>query len=306
MDKTNILETRIMGLGSSDAKMIVSVGKSGKLNKTAQTRIAEMLGLKERRSFSTSAMELGNEIEDLIFKSVSSINSLAVSNPLYVSSEFDYGFAVLNHIDIEIESETELIWYEIKATIKSLDETIVTYSEQLSFHWMLLEEKARLFGKKPILKAVHYDTSSGVEQFDPKKISIKEIKYEDCLNLITLINNGLSIISNEIKDFKYEESDNGSNLPAQTQEILPKINHLLKLSKELEDQVTSLKEELKLAMEQNGIDSIDNEFFKVIFIPSGKQNRFDSKLFQKENPELHKKYSKETEVKSQIRVTLKD
>ena len=38
MDKTNILETRIMGLGSSDAKMIVSVGKSGKLNKTAQTQ----------------------------------------------------------------------------------------------------------------------------------------------------------------------------------------------------------------------------------------------------------------------------
>ena len=136
-----------------------------------------------------------------------------------------------------------------------------------------------------------------------KKISIKEIKYEDCLNLITIIKNGLSIISNETKDFKYEESNNGSNLPVQAQEILPKINHLLKLSKDLENQVSLLKEELKLAMEQNGIDSIDNEFFKAIFIPSGKQNRFDSKLFQKENPDLYKRYSKETEVKSQIRIT---
>ena len=41
--KQEIIETRSLGFGSSDAKMVASVGKIGQLNETARKRIAEML-----------------------------------------------------------------------------------------------------------------------------------------------------------------------------------------------------------------------------------------------------------------------
>ena len=60
--KNEILETRIGGLGSSDAKMCAKIGRNGVIGVSDRKRIAIMLGLDEQRQFTSAATEHGNFI----------------------------------------------------------------------------------------------------------------------------------------------------------------------------------------------------------------------------------------------------
>jgi hypothetical protein len=64
--KNEIINTRVGGLGSSDAKMVAGIGERGFLNHADSKRIAIMLGMAEQRQFSTKAIETGNIIEKAI------------------------------------------------------------------------------------------------------------------------------------------------------------------------------------------------------------------------------------------------
>lgn len=310
--KEEIIKTRSIGFGSSDAKLISSVGKTGQLNETARKRIAEMLGLKEREEISTYAIELGNEIEQRMYESIKSCASEQIkvhSNPFYKSEKMseELGLALFNHIDVEIEMPTKIVWYEIKATIKDIDKTEEEYRYQLAWHWMLLSEKAEIEEKKSVLMLAHYDTSSGVDVFDHEKVNTKQISYADCWPYIKEIYEGLSVIHDELKDFKYKPqiTTDGDNLPIEIQKLLPSIDYLLRQAKEAQDKADQLKEQLKEAMEQSGTKSIDNEFFKATYIPEGLTAKFDSKSFQKTNPDIYSQFLKTSKVKSQLRLTLK-
>lgn len=305
MDKTNIIKTRIGGLGSSDAKMVATVGKTGQLNETAKKRIAQMLGLIERDQVSTHAMQKGNEIEDAIFESIKQAYPQAVSNPFYKSETLSekYGLDVFNHIDIEVETDNFIAWIEIKATIDTIEDTFKKYSDQLAWHWLILTLNSE---KIPQLKLFHYDTSDGKNEFDSEKITSKEIKDEDLRSEVGFILKGLQIISDAIPNFKYEVAESESNLPAEINQFLPVLANFLRQSKEYEQKADELKLRLKNAMFENSIKSIDNDFFKCTFTPETVQSRFDSTQFKKDYPELYAKYLKNSNVSSQIRITLKD
>lgn len=310
--KQEIIKTRTLGLGSSDAKMIASVGRTGQLNETAKKRIAEMLGLKERDEVSTYSMQIGNEIEQLIFESLTHYSSdfcKVTSNPFYQSEELTdrFGFGIFNHIDVEMVMPKKIVWYEIKATIKDIDKTEDEYRYQLAWHWMLLAEKEMIENKNSVLMLAHYDTSEGVEVFEHSKINTKQISYVDCKPYIDEIIEGLDIVKDELKNFVYEPKTetNGDNLPDEIQKLIPSINNLLRQAKEYQEKAEELKEKLKEAMEESGTDWVDNEMFKATYVKAGIQSRFDSKQLQKENPEIYSKYLKNSNVKSQLRITLK-
>lgn len=310
--KQEIIKTRTLGFGSSDAKMIASVGKTGQLNETAKKRIAEMLGLKELDEVSTYSMQIGNEIEQLIFESLTHYSSdlcKVISNPFYQSEELTdrFGFGVFNHIDVEMVMPTKIVWYEIKATIKDIDKTEDEYRYQLAWHWMLLAEKEMIENKNSVLMLAHYDTSEGVEVFDHSKINTNKISYVDCKSYIYEIIEGLEIIKDELKNFVYEPKTetNGDNLPSEVKKLIPSINNLLRQAKEYQEKAEELKENLKEAMEESGTDWVDNDMFKATYVKSGVQSRFDSKQLQKDHPEIYSKYLKNSTVKSQLRITLK-
>lgn len=303
--KQEIKDTRLKGLGSSDAKMVASVGRTGQLNETARKRIAEMLGLKEREDATTYAMQKGNEIEEAIFQAIKSKAPAAVSNPFHCSNILSekFGFGVFNHIDIEFDYYRSITWWEVKSTIKSAEETKQEYIYQLAWHWMLLIEKSI----DSTLYFTHYDTSDGNTQFDAKNITNLKVSGRELSPYIEEIMTGLGIISDSLENFTYdpEIKSDGALLPIKTQEILPKINNLLRMAKDAEERAEQFKQELKKAMEDAGIKSIDNDYFKATFIHEGVAAKFDSKSLQKYEPELYKKYLKNSTVKSQLKLTLK-
>lgn len=92
---------------------------------------------------------------------------------------------------------------------------------------------------------------------------------------------------------------------ALSEEVCEKIVSLEKQAKEIKKQQDSMKAEILDAMQKNGVIKIDNEFLNIAFIPEHATERFDSKKFREENPNVYDLYAKISKVKPSIRITVK-
>ena len=90
-----------------------------------------------------------------------------------------------------------------------------------------------------------------------------------------------------------------------SEEVCEKIVSLEKQAKEIKRQQDSMKAEILDAMQKNGVIKIDNEFLKIAFIPEHDAEKFDSKTFKEENPDIYDSYVKLSKVKPSIRITVK-
>lgn len=76
--------------------------------------------------------------------------------------------------------------------------------------------------------------------------------------------------------------------------------------KELEKSESELKEMLIQKMEETGVKSIDNEYFKITYVAPTTRETIDSARIKKELPEIAEQYTKTTAIKASVRITLKD
>lgn len=92
---------------------------------------------------------------------------------------------------------------------------------------------------------------------------------------------------------------------ALSEEVCEKIVSLEKQAKEIKKQQDSMKAEILDAMQKYGVLKLDNEFLKIAFVPEQDAERFDSKTFKDENPDVYAMYVKISKVKPSIRITVK-
>ena len=86
--------------------------------------------------------------------------------------------------------------------------------------------------------------------------------------------------------------------------VLVKMKAFNSLKKEIDELDKQVKEELKQAMKENGIKSVDNEYFKATYIPES--TRFANDMDEVKNilAALGKGIpQKESKVKDSIRIT---
>lgn len=75
--------------------------------------------------------------------------------------------------------------------------------------------------------------------------------------------------------------------------------------KELESQENKLKEFLISKFEETGLDSIDNEYFRIKYTPPSTRETIDTKKLKQEMPELAEKYTTVSAVKAKVTITLR-
>ena len=92
---------------------------------------------------------------------------------------------------------------------------------------------------------------------------------------------------------------------ALSEEVCEKIVSLEKQAKEIKKQQDSMKKDILDAMQKYGVLKLDNEFLKIAFVPEHDAERFDSKTFKEENPDIYDSYVKLSKVKPSIRITVK-
>ena len=90
-----------------------------------------------------------------------------------------------------------------------------------------------------------------------------------------------------------------------SEEVCEKIISLEKQAKEIKKQQDIMKNEILDAMQKYGVLKFDNEFLKIAFIPEHDEEKFDSKTFKEENPDVYDMYAKISKVKPSIRITVK-
>lgn len=93
-----------------------------------------------------------------------------------------------------------------------------------------------------------------------------------------------------------------SNVPQVSKRAISKLGRTLKKIALLEKEIDPIREQIKLEMEKRGIMAINTGEVSITYIGPTKRKTFDTKRFKAENEGLYEKYTKEAEVKSQIRI----
>lgn len=76
--------------------------------------------------------------------------------------------------------------------------------------------------------------------------------------------------------------------------------------KELEKVEEELKQQLISKMEETGVKSIDNDYFKITYVAPSQREIIDSARLKREKPEIAIEYTKTSLTKASVRITLKD
>ena len=303
--KQEIINTRVGGLGSSDAKMVVGIAERETLNYADKERIAVMLGLAEKRQITSKAIELGNIIEDAVFEVFKTqFGENIASNPRY-TMELNLDYRVSNHIDFEISSDSELIWIEHKSTIHGIDQALEDYKYQLAWHAMLGQEKALNEGKKFKLLLSHYDTNGWDNEFNADKLSIVEVTPNT--HLIDKICKGLLIINEQIPTFEWQPNEgilHASSLPAEINDKCEMMAEHLRKIKEMTEQVDNFKSKMCELMVANNVKSIVTDAFTITLVEQSVSTTFDKSKFAKEHPEMVAQYEKKSIRKPYVNIKL--
>lgn len=306
--KQEIISSRVGGLGSSDAAMVLQVGKAGDINaSSAQMRIAVMQGIIEKPDFpKTRAMQLGDDIEMKLYDDYKNIFHSAVSNPLYVSKSMSekLGFNILNHIDIEVLVEDEegnktLVWFECKASKLDTADVLHSYSPQLAWHWMLLREKANEIGADAQLFLVHYPTNGmfNADSYALQNSQQVEIEESEVKADVDILKEGLKVIGNALPTFEYKQPEEiaAYNLPTEMQEAFIILKKKIELQKQMEKEIADFKESMSENMEklynERGIKSIKCEAFSVTYVAPSESVGFDQAKLKKEQPGIFAQYN---------------
>ena len=303
--KQEIINTRVGGLGSSDAKMVVGIAERGTLNYADKERIAVMLGLAEKRQITSKAIELGNIIEDAVFEVFKTqFGENITSNPRYeIQLYLDY--RVSNHIDFEISTPTELIWIEHKSTIHGINQALDSYKHQLAWHAMLGQDKAQAEGKKFKLLLSHYDTNEFDGEFNADKLSIVEVKPN--AHYIDKICKGLLIINEQIPTFEWQPNEgilHASSLPAEINDKCEMMADHLRKIKEMTEQVDTFKQRMCELMVANNVKSIVTDAFTITLVEQSVSTTFDKSKFAKEHPDMVAQYEKKQIRKPYVTIKL--
>jgi hypothetical protein len=84
------------------------------------------------------------------------------------------------------------------------------------------------------------------------------------------------------------------------------IKHYETLKKQAEEQAQEMRSALLDAMAKNGAKSLENDKVRITYIEPSTRTAIDSTRLKKEMPEIAEKYSKTSQTKASLRITLKE
>lgn len=85
-----------------------------------------------------------------------------------------------------------------------------------------------------------------------------------------------------------------------------KLERTLKKIALLEQEIKPIREKIKQEMEKRGITAVELGDVSVTYIGPGKRKSLDMDRFKAEKPDLYEKYTKESDVASQIRIKVNE
>lgn len=112
------------------------------------------------------------------------------------------------------------------------------------------------------------------------------------------------LIECDQKDEDFDLNKLYGNLPAVFAEVEGEVGNIERMVKIMQEKQKTLRDGLYKLMEQYNVKSWTGSKVKLTRVLPSTTEKFDSKAFKTENPELYKKYCKKSDTAGSLRVTL--
>ena len=294
-----IRQTRIGGLGGSDAAILMKIGERGlsALTQTDSKRIAIMLGMAEQNDWGGNAYtNAGHMFEDYAER-VLPFNA-NYKREEFIERKLARNFKTFAHADFTERNDDlgleRLTVIECKFVQGSTANTIGKYYAQLQWYYLL--------GADAVVLYHGTGTADPFEVFECEAVQVER----DEIAIRTLIN-GIKILDEALADgWKPEnvEKIQIENTPEKVQDAFERWSAIQADKKELEAKENEVKAIIKEYLEDfsfTGIVAQGDVKHQVIYKRGGANLSFDSAKFLADHPEFDRpEFYKKTNIKSSV------
>ena len=205
-----------------------------------------------------------------------------------IASEFIvYNDLVAGTVDLLTEDNGELVIADIKTTATLHKEAV---SWQLSIYAYLCRQMEGWMPRGG--KAYHFNADGALKVVEiPLKPMAEVERLLECERNGDIYTQSLTLSGTALEHLVEVES---------------LIKSIEEQKKAAEAQAQELRASLMQAMIENGVTNFENERIKITFVAPTTRTAIDSAKLKKELPEIAEKYTKTSNVKASLRITLKE
>lgn len=297
-----IENTRVGGFGGSDAAMFLRIAKKGGVEELSNTdlyRIAVAMGIKPYVPVSpTEAMQNGHIFEDSYARMLKD-SIWAVDREVKLVAECQpANFRIFAHADFVINGKSAvkkfLIVHEckfIQDEEKTVDVVAETYKAQLQWYYML-----------GVVEYVDLIRGYG----DPEHPSTQSLIIDKDEEIINQLKEGIRLLDEAISDgwVPEIEEEYASAMSEKMQNIIADYERLKFQKSTIEEKLEELQKQIVEYMTIGNVAKINGTLGTISRTADSIVESFDSKKFEKENPELYRNYIKKSTRKGSLRYTI--
>lgn len=296
--ENEIMQTRIGGLGGSDAKMVLKVGLNG-LSALSQTDINRLMVMTSQalpQDVPTNKyMEAGHKFEEVVEDALKEATKLDFVREYYLEADtnLDLSFKTFAHADFYAPNNGVAV--ECKYSQKDTEQVKRDYEAQLQWYYVL--------GAKSV---VLYHGTGEAEPFELQDCEVARIERDEVI--INALYCGLTLIDQYIhsEDWTMATTMTVAEIDAHQQSNVIACKTRLAQIAEAEAALKGMRQELLEYMESNGIKKIDAGDCTVTYVSATSKRTFDTKAAQAKYTELKgEEFYKVSPVESTIKIELK-
>lgn len=298
-----IENTRVGGFGGSDAALFLRIAKKGGVEGLSNTdlyRIAVAMGLKPYVPVPvTEAMQNGHVFEDSFARYLDAQGKPYQREVKLMAKKQPKNFKIFAHADFTFDGKvyntnnTFIFVHEckfIQDTTTTVEEVAKNYQAQLQWYYLMGAEYVDLIRgysepEYPIFQRLAID------------------KDEDIIDALKL---GIQILDNAISEgwVPEIEEEYASAMSEKMQNIIADYERLKFEKSAIDEKLDELQKQIVEYMTIGNVAKINASLGTISRTADSVVESFDSKKFEKENPDLYKNYIKKSTRKGSIRYTI--
>ena len=298
-----IESTRVGGFGGSDAAMFLRIAKKGGVEGLSNTdlyRIAVAMGIKPYAPVSpTEAMQNGHIFEDSYARYLDAQSKPYQREVKLIAECQPRHFAIFAHADFTFNgkiyntNDTFIFVHECKFIAdesKSVEEVAKNYQAQLQWYYLLGAE--------------YVDLIRGYGNPQHPKMEIFEVDEDE--NIIDNLKMGIRLLDEAISDgwFPEIEEEFACAMSEKMQNIIHDYETLKFQKSAIDEKLEELQKQIVEYMTIGNVAKINATLGTISRTADSVVESFDSKKFEKENPELYRNYLKKSTRKGSLRYTI--
>lgn len=285
--------SRVGGFGGSDAALFLRIAKRGSVEGLSNTdlyRIAVAMGIKPYAPVPvTEAMNNGHIFEESYARMLKDSGKPFEREVKLIAESQPANFHIFAHADFVIDNCVEECKF-IQDEEKNIKDVAKTYEAQLQWYYMLGVEYVNLI--------------RGYSE--PEYPIFQDLAIDEDEEIIDALKLGIRLLDDAISDGWVPEIEEefACTMSEKMQNIIADYERLKFEKSAIDEKLEELQKQIAEYMTIGNVAKINASLGTISRTADSVVESFDSKKFEKENPDVYKQYIKKSTRKGSIRYTI--